>query len=91
MSTRDRNGQSLLLTTAEAAERLRLHEMTTGRMLLRGELRGVMVATFVPDRLGLNDQGEHVPVEWEPFDEARRIVAAVRECVALKLAGQPLL
>ena len=33
-----------MLTAAQAAERLQLHEKTIRRMLLRGELRGVMVA-----------------------------------------------
>jgi len=54
------------------------------------DLRGVMVATFVPDSLGLDDEGAYVSIEWEPFDVARRIVKVVRECAARKLAGEPL-
>lgn len=33
-----------MLTAAQAADRLQLHEKTIRRMLLRGELAGVMVA-----------------------------------------------
>ncbi len=46
------------------------------------DLRGVMVATFVPDRVALNEEGGYVPVEWDPFETARRIVRVVREYVA---------
>jgi uroporphyrinogen-III decarboxylase len=55
------------------------------------DLRGVMLATFVVDGLGLEPDGGYVTIEWEPFEIARRIVAVVRDCVAKKLAGEPLL
>lgn len=50
------------------------------------DLSGVMLATFVVDGLGINLDGGYVPVEWEPFEVANRIVAVVRECTAEKLA-----
>lgn len=49
------------------------------------DLRGVMLATFVPDRLGLNEEGGYVPVEWEPFETARRIVRVVRSAISDQL------
>lgn len=55
------------------------------------DLRGVMMATFVVDGLGMEAGGGYVTVEWEPFDTAKRIVAVVRDCVARKLAGESLL
>lgn len=55
------------------------------------DLRGLMLATFVPDALGLDMDGGYVPVDWEPFAVARRIVEVVRECAARRLAGEPLL
>lgn len=55
------------------------------------DLRGVMLATFVVDGLGMEADGGYVTVEWEPFEIARRIVAVVRDCLAEKLAGEPLL
>jgi len=54
------------------------------------DLRGVMLANFVPDRLGLSDEGGYVPVEWDPFEVAKRIAEVVRDCAAKKLAGEPL-
>jgi hypothetical protein len=54
------------------------------------DLRGVMLATFVADGLGMEADGGYVAVDWDPFDVARRIVSVVRECVARKLAGEPL-
>jgi uroporphyrinogen-III decarboxylase len=52
------------------------------------DLRGVMLATFVVDGLGMDADGGYVSVDWDPFDVARRIVTAVRECVARKLDGE---
>jgi len=49
-----------------------------------------MLATFVADGLGMEANGGYVAVDWDPFDVARRIVSIVRECVARKLAGEPL-
>ena len=47
-----------------------------------------MVATFVIDTLGMNDEGMNIEVEWEPFETANRIVASVRECARDKLRGK---
>ena len=55
------------------------------------DLRGVMVAPFVVDGIGMDATGGYVVRNDDPFDTARRLVAVVRECIALKLAGQPLL
>jgi hypothetical protein len=35
--------------------------------------------------------GGYVERHDDPFDTARRLVTVVRECIALKLAGLPLL
>ena len=56
-----------------------------------GDLRGVMVAPFVVDGIGMDATGGYVERHDDPFETARHIVAVVRECIALKLAGQPLL
>lgn len=40
--------------------------------------RGVMVAMFVLDTLGMNDKGGYSLVEWEPFEVANRIVRITR-------------
>lgn len=53
------------------------------------DLRGVMLATFVADGLGMEADGGYVSVDWDPFDVARRIVTIVRECVAERLAAEP--
>jgi uroporphyrinogen-III decarboxylase len=55
------------------------------------DLRGLMLATFVADGLGMAADGGYVTVQWKPFEVAKRIVTVVRECVAKKLAGEPLL
>jgi len=55
------------------------------------DFRGVMLATFVLDSVGMDNQGGYIPVKWDPFETANRIIAAVRECVRRKLAGEPLL
>jgi hypothetical protein len=40
--------------------------------------------------VALNQEGEYIPVTWEPFEVAKRIVQVVRECAAKKLGGEPL-
>lgn len=55
------------------------------------DLRGVMVAPFVVDGIGMDATGGYVVRHDDPIETARRLVAVVRECIALKLAGQPLL
>ena len=55
------------------------------------DFQGVMLATFVLDSVGMDNQGGYIPVKWHPFETANRIAAVVRECVRRKLAGEPLL
>jgi len=52
------------------------------------DLRGIILATFVEDTLGLTNEGRTMNVEWDPLDTANRIVKTIRECVRLKLAGE---
>ncbi len=54
------------------------------------DLRGVLVAPFVVDGIGMDATGGYVERTDDPFDAAKRLVAVVRECIALKLAGRPL-
>lgn len=53
-----------------------------------GDLRGMMLATFVEDTIGLTNDGGTTAVEWEPLDTANRIVKTIRECVRKKLQGE---
>ena len=55
------------------------------------DFRGIMLATFVIDNTGMDDQGGYIPVNWDPFDTANRIVASVRTHIAKRLAGEPTL
>ena len=55
------------------------------------DFRGLMLATFVVDTIAMQEDGGYVPVDWEPFEAANRIVAVTRECVRKKLAGEPIL
>ena len=55
------------------------------------DFRGIMLATFVIDNTGMDDQGGYIPVNWDPFDTANRIVASVRTNIAKRLAGEPTL
>ncbi len=52
------------------------------------DFRGVMLANFVCDSIGMDEEGGYVPVEWDPFETANRIVAVTRECVGKKLEGE---
>ena len=49
------------------------------------DLKGIIIAPFVIDTLGMNDEGQNIPVNLEPFEVANRIVTAVRKCVGEKL------
>jgi uroporphyrinogen-III decarboxylase len=49
------------------------------------DLRGVLLATFVVDGLAMEADGSYVPVQWDPFETAKRIVDVVRACAANKL------
>jgi 5-methyltetrahydrofolate--homocysteine methyltransferase len=56
-----------------------------------GDFRGVLLAPFVLDSMGMGQEGGYIPVEWDPFQAANRIVAITRECVRKNLAGEPIL
>lgn len=49
------------------------------------DLRGVMIATFISEQYGMDENGCLRAVDWNPFDVANRIVKIVRECVEDKL------
>jgi 5-methyltetrahydrofolate--homocysteine methyltransferase len=53
------------------------------------DFRGILLAPFVLDAMGMDREGGYVPVRWDPFEVANRIVAIVRECVRRRLAGEP--
>jgi hypothetical protein len=48
--------------------------------------RGVIVATFVEDEIGMNSTGAAVPVQWDRFEQANQIVRSVRNSVAKNLS-----
>jgi 5-methyltetrahydrofolate--homocysteine methyltransferase len=52
------------------------------------DFRGVMLVTFVMDNVGMDNQGGYIPVDWDPFEAANRIVKSVRQSVARRLAGE---
>jgi hypothetical protein len=52
-----------------------------------GSLNGLIVATFVEDTLGMSEEGASVPVTWDRFKQANRIVVAVREAARAFLGG----
>ncbi len=45
----------------------------------------MMIATFVPDNVGMLEDGGYAAVEWNAFKQANRIVKAARSAVAEKL------
>jgi 5-methyltetrahydrofolate--homocysteine methyltransferase len=52
------------------------------------DFRGLMLVTFVMDKVGMDKQGGYIPVEWDPFDAANRIVASVRQTIRMRLSGE---
>jgi corrinoid protein of di/trimethylamine methyltransferase len=56
-----------------------------------GDLRGIILAPFVIDSMGMEQEGGYTPVDWAPFETANRIVAVTRECVRKTLSGEPIL
>lgn len=52
------------------------------------DFRGIMIAMFVLDNAGMDNQGGYMPVNWDPYQVANRIVKSVREVVAKRLAGE---
>ncbi len=53
-------------------------------------LKGLIVATFVEDTLGMSEEGASVPVTWDRFKQANRIVRAIREAAQAFLGGRTL-
>jgi 5-methyltetrahydrofolate--homocysteine methyltransferase len=53
------------------------------------DFRGLMMVTFVMDNVGMDNRGGYIPVDWDPFDAANRIVKSVRETVGKRLVGEP--
>ena len=53
------------------------------------DFRGLMLVTFVMDNVGMDNQGGYIPVNWDPFEAANRIVKSVRQTVGKRLAGEP--
>ncbi len=52
------------------------------------DFRGLMLVTFVMDNVGMDNQGGYIPVDWDPYEAANRIVKSVRQSVAKRLAGE---
>jgi 5-methyltetrahydrofolate--homocysteine methyltransferase len=52
------------------------------------DFRGLMLATFVLDNTGMDGAGGYLPVAWNPFETANRVVQAVRENAAKRLRGE---
>ena len=50
--------------------------------------RGVMVAMFVLDTLGMNNRGTYTSVDWKPFEVANCIVQITREAVSRTIAAR---
>ncbi len=55
------------------------------------DFRGIILAPFVIDSMGMDEGGGYIPVDWDPYETANRIVAVTRDCVRKKLAGEPIL
>jgi 5-methyltetrahydrofolate--homocysteine methyltransferase len=53
------------------------------------DFRGLMLVTFVMDNVGMDNQGGYIPVNWDPFAAANRIVKSVRQTVSKRLVGEP--
>ena len=49
------------------------------------DFRGIMLATFVEDTLGLTNEGATISVDRDPLETANRIVQTIRTCVQKKL------
>jgi 5-methyltetrahydrofolate--homocysteine methyltransferase len=55
------------------------------------DFRGLMLATFVLDNVGMDGQGGYVPVSWDPLETANRVACSVRSSISRRLAGEPTL
>lgn len=51
------------------------------------DFRGLMLATFVLDNVGMDQHGGYMPVSWDPLEHAARIARAVRAGITRRLAG----
>jgi corrinoid protein of di/trimethylamine methyltransferase len=49
------------------------------------DFRGLMLATFVLDNVGMDNQGGYIPVDWNPLVTANRIANSVRESISRRL------
>ncbi len=52
------------------------------------DFTGMMLVTFVMDNVGMDNQGGYIPVDWDSFEAANRIVKSVRQAVSKRLAGE---
>ncbi len=52
------------------------------------DFRGIMLATFVLDNAGMDDQGGYIPVSWDPMETANRITRSVRSSIARRMSGE---
>ncbi|MCX6078503.1 MAG: cobalamin-dependent protein [Chloroflexi bacterium] len=55
------------------------------------DFRGIMLATFVMDNTGMDNQGGYIPANWDPYNTANRVVDSVRANIAKRLSGEPTL
>ena len=49
------------------------------------DIRGMMLATFIEDNLGMDNKGNTMTIERDAIADAGRVVKTVRECIAKKL------
>ncbi len=49
------------------------------------DIRGLMIATFIEDNLGMDNKGNTMNVNRNAISDANRVVKTVRECIAQKI------
>jgi hypothetical protein len=49
------------------------------------DIRGIMLATFIEDNLGMDNKGNTITIKRNAIADANRLVKTVRECIAKKL------
>ena len=49
------------------------------------DIRGLMLATFIEDNLGMDNKGNTMIIKRDAIADAKRVVKTVRECIAKKL------
>jgi 5-methyltetrahydrofolate--homocysteine methyltransferase len=52
------------------------------------DFRGLMLVTFVMDKVAMDNQGGYIPVEWNSFEAANRIVDSVRKTIRMRINGE---